>query len=79
MLIGNNERIGFEADIKKRLIDLENWHCLLLNKMPDLTQTELGELKLIGIRIICPPDQYPAEIPKAIHLLSERLTEIKEL
>ncbi|MEK3853764.1 GyrI-like domain-containing protein [Cytobacillus sp. FSL H8-0458] len=45
--------------------------------MPDLTEIEFGELKLIGIRVLCPPDQYPAEIPQAIHLLSERLTEIK--
>jgi predicted transcriptional regulator YdeE len=49
----------------------------LLNKVPDLIETELGELKLIGIRVLCPPDQYLTEIPKAIHLLSKRLKEIK--
>ncbi|MBN8202961.1 GyrI-like domain-containing protein [Bacillus sp. NTK034] len=49
--------------------------------MSDLTlqaaETELGELRLIGIRVLCPPDQYSDEIPRAINLLLERLTEIK--
>ncbi|KAF0823014.1 GyrI-like domain-containing protein [Cytobacillus firmus] len=49
--------------------------------MSDLTlraaETELGEFRLVGIRVLCPPDQYPDEIPLAINLLSERLTEIK--
>ncbi|MBY6052846.1 GyrI-like domain-containing protein [Cytobacillus firmus] len=40
-------------------------------------ETERGSLKLIGIRVLCPPDQYLAEIPRAINLFTERLTEIK--
>lgn len=40
-------------------------------------ETERGSLRLIGIRVLCPPDQYLAEIPRAINLFTERLTEIK--
>ncbi|WP_226617558.1 GyrI-like domain-containing protein [Cytobacillus firmus] len=41
------------------------------------SETERGSLRLIGIRVLCPPDQYLAEIPRAINLFTERLTEIK--
>ncbi|URT69239.1 GyrI-like domain-containing protein [Cytobacillus firmus] len=41
------------------------------------SETERGSLRLIGIRVLCPPDQYLAEIPRAIKLFTERLTEIK--
>lgn len=37
---------------------------------------ELGEKKLIGIRVICPGDQYAVEIPKTAHRLKDRLIEI---
>ncbi|MCC3647098.1 GyrI-like domain-containing protein [Cytobacillus oceanisediminis] len=40
-------------------------------------ETERGSLRLIGIRVLCPPDQYLAEIPRAINLFTERLTENK--
>ncbi|WP_316246782.1 hypothetical protein [Paenibacillus ihumii] len=39
---------------------------------------ELNEKKLVGIRVICPGDQYVSEIPKAAIQLKERLGEIKE-
>lgn len=39
----------------------------------------LGELKLVGFRVLCPGDQYVVEIPKASFLLSERLDEIKNV
>jgi hypothetical protein len=34
---------------------------------------ELGEKKLIGIRVICPGDQYAVEIPKTALRLKDRL------
>ncbi|WP_167859059.1 GyrI-like domain-containing protein [Paenibacillus cymbidii] len=37
---------------------------------------DLGEMKLIGIRVVCPGDQYAIEIPKATHRLEARLNEI---
>lgn len=40
-------------------------------------ETERGSLRLIGIRVLCPPDQYLAEILRAINLFTVRLTEIK--
>jgi len=36
----------------------------------------LSEMKLIGIRVVCPGDQYAAEIPKAAIRLEARLNEI---
>ena len=41
--------------------------------------TEIDELKLVGIRVVCPGDRYAAEIPKATLALKERLEEIKHL
>jgi predicted transcriptional regulator YdeE len=38
---------------------------------------ELGEMKLVGLRVVCPGDRYVIEIPKAILVLKERLQEIK--
>lgn len=37
---------------------------------------ELHEMKLVGIRVVCPDDQYVHEIPKASFQLKERLKEI---
>ncbi|MFT9598549.1 GyrI-like domain-containing protein [Mesobacillus sp.] len=42
--------------------------------MPEVKQ--LSELKLVGIRVLCPGDQYVIEIPKASKVLSERMDEI---
>ncbi|TMV50088.1 GyrI-like domain-containing protein [Paenibacillus mesophilus] len=39
---------------------------------------ELGEMKLVGLRVVCPGDRYVFEIPKAIRVLKERLYEIKQ-
>ncbi|QJD82909.1 GyrI-like domain-containing protein [Cohnella herbarum] len=39
---------------------------------------ELNEKKLVGIRVICPGDQYVNEIPKASLKLKERLNEIND-
>jgi predicted transcriptional regulator YdeE len=39
----------------------------------------LGELKLVGFRVLCPGNQYVDEIPKASVQLSARLTEIKNV
>lgn len=39
----------------------------------------LNEMKLIGIRVVCPGDQYVYEIPKASHALKERLNEIRNV
>jgi predicted transcriptional regulator YdeE len=44
-----------------------------------LQATELKELKLIGIRLICEGDQYANEIPKTAVILKQRLIEIKHL
>lgn len=40
---------------------------------------ELHEMKLVGIRVVCPGDQYVHEIPKASVELKERLQEIREV
>lgn len=40
---------------------------------------ELSEKKLVGIRVVCPGDQYVNEIPKASFKLKERLNEIKDV
>ncbi|MEK8127720.1 GyrI-like domain-containing protein [Paenibacillus filicis] len=37
---------------------------------------ELGEMKLVGLRVVCPGDQYAIEIPKATLQLENRLNEI---
>ncbi|GAM13146.1 GyrI-like domain-containing protein [Mesobacillus selenatarsenatis] len=42
--------------------------------MPEVKQ--LSELKLVGIRVLCPGEQYVIEIPKASKVLSERMDEI---
>lgn len=39
----------------------------------------IGELKLIGFRIVCPGDQYIIEIPKAASKLKERVHEIQHI
>jgi predicted transcriptional regulator YdeE len=44
-----------------------------------LQVTELKELKLIGIRLVCEGDQYAIEIPKTAVILKQRLSEIKQL
>lgn len=40
---------------------------------------ELGEKKLVGLRVVCPGDQYVHEIPKASFKLKERLNEIRDV
>lgn len=40
---------------------------------------KIGELKLIGFRVVCPGDQYIIEIPKAAYELKERVHEIQHL
>ncbi|MEH7236854.1 GyrI-like domain-containing protein [Bacillus sp. JJ1562] len=48
-------------------------------KVQNKTIKELGELKLVGFRVLCSGDQYVVEIPKASFRLSERITEIKQV
>lgn len=43
------------------------------------TVRELGEMKLVGVRVLCPGDQFLSEIPKASHMLSKRINEIKHV
>jgi Uncharacterized protein conserved in bacteria len=40
---------------------------------------ELSEKSLVGIRVVCPGDQYVNEIPKAAFKLKERLNEISDV
>ncbi|MBM7619154.1 putative transcriptional regulator YdeE [Bacillus tianshenii] len=40
---------------------------------------DLGELKLVGFRVLCPADKYIYEIPRATKKLSDRLGEIKHV
>ncbi len=40
---------------------------------------QLGELKLVGIRVLCAGDQYIVQIPKASLKLNERISEIKHV
>ncbi|WP_152397162.1 GyrI-like domain-containing protein [Paenibacillus guangzhouensis] len=40
---------------------------------------ELQEVKLVGLRVLCPGDQYIHEIPKAMSILKNRLNEIKDI
>ncbi|OPA75358.1 AraC family transcriptional regulator [Paenibacillus selenitireducens] len=40
---------------------------------------ELNEMKLVGLRVVCPGDQYVNEIPKASLVLKERLNEINDV
>ncbi|GAA0134883.1 hypothetical protein YSY43_17230 [Paenibacillus sp. YSY-4.3] len=40
---------------------------------------ELNAKKLVGIRVVCPGDEYVSEIPRAAVQLKERLSEIKEV
>ncbi|MGE7946372.1 hypothetical protein [Lysinibacillus sp. NPDC093688] len=37
---------------------------------------EVGELKLVGFRVLCPDDQYIIEIPKTSLQLNKRISEI---
>lgn len=41
--------------------------------------TELQEMGLVGLRVVCDGDQYVKEIPKAANLLKSRLHEIQEV
>lgn len=43
------------------------------------TVKELGELKLVGFRVLCEGDQYINEIPKASEKLLNRMNEIKQV
>jgi len=47
--------------------------------MQNKTIKELGELMLVGFRVLCSGDQYLVEIPKASLRLSERISEIKKV
>ncbi|MCH1626441.1 GyrI-like domain-containing protein [Ferdinandcohnia quinoae] len=47
--------------------------------MQDITVINEKELKLVGIRVVCPGDQYVLEIPRASKLLDERKNEIKHV
>lgn len=52
--------------------------------MSDVTKQEknikeLGELKLVGFRVLCSGDHYIVEIPKASIRLNERISEIKHI
>lgn len=40
---------------------------------------ELGEIKLVGLRVLCSGDQYVNEIPKASMELQKRILEIQEV
>ena len=40
---------------------------------------ELGEMKLVGFRVLCEGNQYINEIPKAANLLKERIKEIDQV
>ncbi|GAQ19273.1 transcription activator [Oceanobacillus picturae] len=43
------------------------------------TIKELGELKLVGFRVLCSGDQYIIEIPKASQRLEARINEMKHV
>ena len=43
------------------------------------TIIELGELKLVGFRVLCTGEQYIVEIPKASIRLNERISEINQV
>ena len=43
------------------------------------TIEELGELKLVGYRVVCEGDQYITEIPKAANCLKERMKVIDQI
>ncbi|CAM3722645.1 GyrI-like domain-containing protein [Mesobacillus thioparans] len=45
--------------------------------MPEIKQC--SEIKLVGIRVLCPGDDYIKEIPKASKHLNERADEIKNV
>ena len=40
---------------------------------------EVGELNLVGFRVLCPDDQYIVEIPKTSLQLNKRISEIKHV
>lgn len=40
---------------------------------------DLGEVKLVGIRVVCAGEKYIEEIPKAAKILKERTNEIKNV
>lgn len=43
------------------------------------TIKKLDELKLVGFRVLCPGNQYLAEIPKASLMLTKRISEIRQV
>ena len=45
--------------------------------MPEVKR--FSEMKLVGIRVLCPGDQYIVEIPRASKRLSERIDEISNV
>jgi predicted transcriptional regulator YdeE len=47
--------------------------------MRDMKVKKIGELKLVGFRVVCPGDHYIIEIPKAAAKLKERVDEIQDL
>lgn len=40
---------------------------------------EVGELMLVGFRVLCPDDQYIIELPKTSLPLNKRISEIKHV
>lgn len=45
--------------------------------MPEVKH--FSEMKLVGLRVLCPGDQYIVEIPKASKMLRERMDEIANM
>lgn len=43
------------------------------------TIIRVGELKLVGYRVLCPSDEYSVEIPKAAKRLADEIGKIKHL
>ncbi len=45
----------------------------------DMSVKKLGQIKLVGFRVVCADDQYIEEIPKAANELAERIGEIQNV
>ena len=49
------------------------------NELAKTTIEDLGEIKIVGFRVLCEGDQYINEIPKAAIQLNERMDEIQHV
>ncbi|GIO27976.1 GyrI-like domain-containing protein [Ornithinibacillus bavariensis] len=49
------------------------------NSIDEKAIKELGEIRLVGFRVVCEGNKYQEEISKAAALLKERTTEIKNV